>query len=308
MIEDLAAGLRRVRAANPSALTGSGTNSYLIGQGKSVALIDPGPNLAQHRQALLDALSPGQQISHVFVTHPHKDHSALAHALARETGAELLAFGTAQDGISPRMTALADAGSLVSGEGADLSFRPDRRLSHGQRVSADSWQIEALHTPGHMGSHLCFAWNDVLFSGDHVMGWSTSLVAPPEGDMRDYMASLSLLASRTWSVFLPGHGEPVTNPERRLEELTRHRRAREAAILDALAAPSASATGAARVSARSMHSAAELARSVYTTTPPHLLGAAERNVLAHLIDLVDRGLVKASAPPGPETLFSIIRS
>lgn len=285
----MAPGLHRIRAANPSPLTGSGTNSYLVGAGANLALIDPGPALAAHREALLQALAPGQRISHILVTHPHRDHSALAMQLADETGAELLAFGTARDGLSARMQELAAAGTLPSGEGADHAFNPARRLSHADVVEGDGWRIEALHTPGHMASHLCFAVGDVLFSGDHVMAWSTSLVAPPEGDMTAYMASLAQLTSRQWRIFLPGHGDPVFNPQARLTELIDHRRGRETEILASLALAPATAS--------------EIARRVYTTTPPALLPAAERNVLAHLIDLVDRGLVTTSVPLGPASLF-----
>lgn len=289
MKEEIALGLHRIRAANPSPLTGSGTNSYLVGTGAALALIDPGPDLPPHREALLHALAPGQRISHILVTHPHRDHSALAMGLAVEIGAELLAFGTARDGLSPRMRELAEAGTIPAGEGADQAFYPARRLAHGDLVEGDGWQIEALHTPGHMASHLSFAFGDVLFSGDHVMGWSTSLVAPPEGDMAAYMTSLALLSARPWRVFLPGHGDLVTNPAARLAELTHHRRAREAAILAALSS--------------GLCTVAEIAERVYTATPPAMMPAAERNVLAHLIDLVDRGEVTPSAPPGPGARF-----
>lgn len=289
MQDDIAPGVRRIRADNPSPLTGSGTNSYLLGTGSEVALIDPGPRLAAHRAALLGALRPGQRISHILITHPHLDHSALAADLAAETGAEILAFGCAGDGLSPQMQALAALGTIPPGEGADRDFRPARRLGHGQLVEGDGWRIEVLHTPGHMASHLSFALGDLLFSGDHVMGWSTSLVAPPEGDMAAYMASLALLAGREWRLFLPGHGDPVPDPAARLAELAAHRLGREAAILAALGPEPATA--------------AVIARGVYTTTPPALLPAAERNVLAHLIDLHQKGAAEALDPLGPACRF-----
>lgn len=283
---DLAPGLRRLRAPNPSALTGTGTNTYLLGT-QDLAVIDPGPDLEAHLQAILTA-TRGQRIAAIVVTHAHRDHSALAARLAAATGAEVLAYGTAKDGTSPQMQALADQ-IPTSGEGLDQSFRPDRRLAEGDRIAGADWEIRALHTPGHLGGHLCLAMGDLLFSGDHVMGWATSIVSPPEGDMGAYMASLCRLQETGWRRFLPGHGEPVDDPAARLEELIRHRLLREAQVLQALDAGPATPAG--------------LTAAIYRDIPLHLWPAAKRNVLAHLLDLLSRNLVVADPAPAPDAMF-----
>lgn len=225
--------LRHVRAANPSAMTGTGTNSWLLGQGQ-VAVIDPGPDDSAHLAALLDALGPGEEIAAILVTHAHLDHSAAVPRLAERTGAPVYAFGRAEDGRSPLMQRLAAEGLRGGGEGIDRRFTPDHRLIDGEGLTLGSMTIEAIHTPGHMGGHLAFALDDLLFSGDHAMGWASTLISPPDGDMGAYMASLEKLATRTWRQMLPGHGEPVENVAQRLAELAAHRRARESQIRTAL--------------------------------------------------------------------------
>ena len=283
--------IRMIRAANPSPLTGPGTNTYLVGKGQ-VTVIDPGPDLDSHLSAILSTLSASERISHILVTHAHLDHSALTRRLVAATGAEVLAFGPATAGRSATMTALASHG-LTSSEGADPDFVPTRRLRDSSHLSLGALQFQALHLPGHMGCHMGFALGDVLFSGDHVMEWSTSLVSPPDGDMTDYMTSLRRLAARTWSHMLPGHGPAVTDPAARLAFLLDHRLGREAAILAALRdhGPATPATLAARV---------------YTDTARHLLPAATRNVLAHLIDLTARDLAKPDPFSGSNSLATTI--
>ena len=282
--------IRVIRAVNPSAFTGTGTNSYLLGAGE-VVVIDPGPDLDSHFAALMQALQPGERISRILVTHAHRDHSALVPRLAAATGAEVLAYGPADSGRSATMQALALQG-LTGGEGVDADFMPDRLLADGAGLAVGGWLIEALHLPGHMGCHLGFAVGDVLFSGDHVMGWATSLVSPPDGDMAAYMASLHRLAGRNWRRMYPGHGPGVDDPAARLAELIAHRQAREAAIQASLRA-----TGPA--------TAAELAARVYTDIAPALLPAATRNVLAHLIDLTDRGLTQPDPGPLAAAVFRV---
>ncbi|MFN0115292.1 MAG: MBL fold metallo-hydrolase [Paracoccaceae bacterium] len=283
----LAEGLRVVLAPNPSPLTGAGTNTYLLGQG-AVAVIDPGPALPSHLDAILGALAPGERIGHILVTHAHHDHSGLARPLAARSGAPVCSFGRPDGARTPAMAALAAAG-LAGGEGVDGDFAPDERIADGDEVSGDGWRLRALHTPGHLGDHLCLLWKATAFSGDHVMGWSTSLVAPPDGDMGAYMTSLDRLAAARPARLWPGHGEPVEDAPARIAELARHRRGREAQILAALAdAPGIPA---------------DLARRVYRDTAPALLPAAELNVLAHLIDLLERNLVSADRRPGPGATF-----
>lgn len=282
--------IRQILAPNPSPLTGRGTNTWIVGA-TDLAVIDPGPDLASHLAAILEAVGPGQRIAHIIVTHPHLDHSALAPRLATLTGAPVHAFGSATDGRSPVMTAFA-ATLTGSGEGLDHAFRQDRVLADGDSVTGSDWSLAAIHTPGHLGSHLCLALGDTLFSGDHVMGWSTTVVSPPDGDMAAYMQSLSRLAAGRWSRFLPGHGDPVADPAARLAELTAHRRQRETQILRALeAGPAATA---------------QLTERIYTEIPRHLLPAAQRNVLAHLIDLWSRNLVAASPDLSPDAEFALV--
>lgn len=280
--------IRTIRAPNPSPLTGSGTNTYIVGQG-DVAVIDPGPDLDDHLAAILAALGPTERVSHILVTHPHLDHSALAPRLAWATGAAVAAFGTATAGRSPRMAMLAQTGLPDAGEGLDRAFQPDLLLADGDSIAAETWSLRAIHTPGHLGAHLAFAMGDVLFSGDHVMGWSTSLVAPPDGDMTDYMHSLEKLQGRRWSRILAGHGDPIEDPATRLAELIAHRNSREAQIIAALARAPASAT--------------TLAEALYTGLSERLLRAASANVLAHLIDLLGKGQVTCTAPLAPESIF-----
>jgi glyoxylase-like metal-dependent hydrolase (beta-lactamase superfamily II) len=285
-----AARIRLVRANNPSALTGTGTNTWLVGEGV-VTLIDPGPALPDHLAAILAALDPGEQIDRILVTHAHLDHSALTQPLAKETGAPVLAFGRAEDGRSPVMQALLEEGFSGGGEGADKEFIPDAMIKDGDRLDlpGSSAALEVIHSPGHMGGHLAFALGDVLFSGDHVMGWSSTLVSPPDGDMAAYMQSLARLSARAWSRFMPGHGGAVEDPAARLAELTAHRRQREAQILSALHEAPDHASG--------------LAARIYTDTPATLLAAASRNVLSHLIDLSTRNQISAEEKPSLSTRY-----
>ncbi|MDP3195719.1 MBL fold metallo-hydrolase [Tabrizicola sp.] len=279
--------IRQLLAPNPSPLTGKGTNTWVVGA-TDLAVIDPGPDAQGHLEAILGAVGPGQRISHVVVTHTHLDHSALARRLSAATGAPIHAFGTATDGRSPLMDRLAPS-LPAHAEGLDRDFRPDHCLAEGQTLHGPDWSLAVLHTPGHLGNHICLALGDLLFSGDHVMGWSSTIISPPDGDMADYMASLARLAAGSWRRLLPGHGDPVADPAGRLAELVTHRRQREAQILRALT----------RVAA----DIPDLTRRVYLDTPRHLLPAAERNVLAHLIDLEARKLVAAEPDLRPDARF-----
>lgn len=277
----LAPGLRRIVAPNPAPMTYRGTNTYLVGTGE-LAVIDPGPDSPAHLEAILAALAPGQRISHIIVTHSHLDHSPLAAPLATRTGAPVYAFGGPHAGRSAVMQALAAGGLSGGGEGIDLGFAPDITLADGARIEGDGWELEVIHTPGHLGNHIALAWGETCFTADHVMGWASSLVSPPDGDLTDFMASCRKLRARPWQVFHPGHGAPVTDPAARLDWLIGHRLARESAILAALD------TGPATVR--------HLAERIYSDTPAALLPAAERNVFAHLIDLTGKSEV---APEGP---------
>lgn len=272
----LAPGLRRIVAPNPSPMTYRGTNTYVLGD-SDLAVIDPGPDHATHLDAILAACGPGQRISHIIVTHSHIDHSPLARPLAAATGAPVLAFGDATAGRSAVMQGLADAGMAGGGEGIDTGFAPDISVVDGQVIEGGGWALDVIHTPGHLGNHIALGWGRACFTADHVMGWASSLVSPPDGDLTDFMASCRRLRARDWDVFHPGHGAPVSNPAARLDWLVAHRLSREAAILSAL---TAGPTDVAR-----------LAAQIYVETPAALLPAAERNVFAHLVDLYGRSRV-----------------
>ena len=228
-------GIRCVLAPNASPMTYWGTNSYIVGEGQ-VAIIDPGPDDPTHLTALLDALEPGESVSHIFVTHSHVDHSPLARTLSAQTGAPVLAYGDSQAGRSSVMAKLVKQGMTDGGEGIDRDFSPDIKMQDGECVSGDSWALSAIWTPGHIGNHLCFAWGDRVFTGDHIMGWASSLVSPPDGDLTDFMASLHRLADHPARVYYPGHGAPVTDPASRRQWLIDHRLDREKSIIATLTA------------------------------------------------------------------------
>lgn len=290
VVDRVARDIRRILAPNPSAMTGPGTNTYLLGHGAGVIVVDPGPQDEAHLAAVLSALGPSESVAAIIVTHAHKDHSAAAPRLSALTSAPVLAFGDAQAGRSPVMQHLADRGFVGGGEGADLGFHPDRSLADGEVLPCGEASMRVIHTPGHMGGHICLAFGDVLLSGDHAMGWASSLISPPDGDMAAYMASLDRLRTERWSLMLPGHGAVVPEVAGRLQILSDHRRHREAEILNALRqAPATPST---------------LTRRIYHETPDALLGAAQRNVLAHLIDLADRNAITCQDLPGPDTIFT----
>ncbi|GLT10466.1 MBL fold hydrolase [Sulfitobacter porphyrae] len=274
--QELEPGLRRIVAPNPSPMTYRGTNTYLLG-GRDIAVIDPGPASPAHLEAILAALTPGQQISHILVTHSHLDHSPLARPLAERTGAPVLAFGGPLAGRSAIMERLAQSGPMGGGEGIDHDFAPDITLADGEHVTGAGWRLEVLHTPGHLGNHVSLGWGDACFTADHVMGWASSLVSPPDGDLTDFMASCARLQARDWRVFYPGHGAAVESPNARLDWLVSHRLSRETAIVQALRDGPADA--------------ATLAARIYADTPAALLPAATRNVLAHLVDLTQKSMV-----------------
>jgi len=280
--EEVAPGVRRITCRNPSAMTFTGTRSYLVGRG-DLALIDPGPEHREHLAAIAAALEPGERIAHIVVTHSHVDHSPGARAVAAATGAPVHAFGPHGAGLSETMRRLkADGIDLGGGEGGDAGFRPDHALGEGETIgsAAGGWALTALHTPGHLSNHICLALEGtgILFSGDTVMGWATTLVSPPDGDMAALMTTLGRLGRRPGDrLYLPGHGHPVTDPAAMLKFQIAHREQRMAQILAGLAAGPADA--------------GKLAQAIYADVDPGLLPAARRNVLATLIGLLDEGRV-----------------
>ncbi len=286
--ETLGPGLRRVLAPNPSPMTFRGTNTYLVGT-RELAVIDPGPAQDAHLEAIIAALEPGQSISHILVTHAHVDHSPLAKALSQRCGAEIWAYGDAFAGRSAVMQDLADRGLAGGGEGVDIGFQPDRTLRDGEFIEGDGWSLETIHTPGHFGNHIAFGWESICFTGDHVMGWASSLVSPPDGDLTDFMASCERLKVTPWQEFHAGHGAPIDSPNQRLDWLIEHRLGREEEILEALT------SGPAR--------AYDLAQRIYTETPAALIGAATRNVFAHLVDLTGKKIVSPQGSLESDAIF-----
>ncbi|WP_326889340.1 MBL fold metallo-hydrolase [Rhizobium beringeri] len=278
------AGVERVTVNNPGPFTFFGTNSYIVGS-SSVAVIDPGPEDEAHFQALMTALG-GREVTHIFVSHTHRDHSPLARRLRRATGAVTVGQG-------PHRPArpLREGEINPFAESSDLSFVPDIALSDGQTLSGDGWALSAVLTPGHTTNHAAFALagRDILFSGDHVMAWSTSIVAPPDGSMADYMESLDRLIAREDRLLLPGHGGPVTQPSTFLKALKAHRLRREQAVL-------------ARVQAGDRQ-VAEMVKVIYRDTDPKLHGAAALSVLAHIEDLLERGEIAVDGPPSLVALY-----
>jgi glyoxylase-like metal-dependent hydrolase (beta-lactamase superfamily II) len=270
--EEVVPGVRRLVANNPGPFTFKGTVSYIIGRGQ-VAILDPGPEGEAHIGALLDAVR-GETVTHIFVTHTHRDHSPAAAAIKQATGAKTFAEGPhrAARALYEGETARLDAS-------ADRDFVPDVALRDGEVVSGAGWTMEAVTTPGHTANHMAFALGqtNTLFSGDHVMAWSTTVVAPPDGAMSDYMASLEKLARRPEQVYLPGHGGAVREAPRFVGHLIRHRQGREASILSRLA------KGPADIPT--------LVRAIYIGLDPRLARGAALSVLAHLEDMVARGVV-----------------
>ncbi len=267
--------IRRLVAPNPGPFTGTGTGTYVIGR-HAVAVIDPGPDCPDHIDALLSGLGE-ERVSHIFVTHTHRDHSPASRPLQNRTGAPILAFGphgVAQRQDLPPALAFGDVE-----EGADHDFQPDFTLSDGDIITGKGWELEAIWTPGHTSNHLCFAFGAerALFTGDHVMGWSSSIISPPDGDMGTYMKSLERVRKRQDAVLWPTHGPPIRNPRAHVEALIAHRKSREQGIMSLLR------DGTDKVPA--------IVSALYTNLPKAMHPAAERSVLAHLVDLHDRGII-----------------
>lgn len=276
--EHVAPKVRRVLANNPSPFTFKGTNTYIIGEG-AVAILDPGPDDPVHIDAVLDAVR-GETVEHILVTHTHRDHSPAAREVSRRTGAKVLAEGPHR---LARPLHAGDGNRMEAG--ADNEFKPDRQLVDAEVIEGRGYVLEAITTPGHTANHLAFALKgaDLLFSGDHVMAWATSIVAPPDGSMSEYMASLRKLRARPERLYLPGHGGPVRDAPAFVERYIEHRAARETAIL--------------RVLSRGETDIPSLVRAIYIGLDPRLSGAAGLSVLAHLEDLVARGAVMTEGQP-----------
>ena len=274
--------VRRIVADNPSAFTYHGTGTFIVGHGE-VAVIDAGPALESHVDALLDA-TRGETITHQFITHTHSDHSPAARLLKEATGAETWAYGPAKR---------ADDDTTPVDEGEDGTFAPDHFLRHGERISGAGWTIEAVHTPGHTSNHMCYALDEeaTLFSGDHVMGWSTTVVSPPDGNMAAYLDSLEHVLERGDATLRPTHGAAITDPAVFVRALIDHRRMRHRQIIACLE------DGITTIPA--------MVERLYATTDRRLFPAARRSVLAHIVHLVHQGLIEAGGTPDEQTHYRL---
>ena len=265
-VEQLESGIARLLAHNPSAFTYFGTQSYLVGR-RELAVVDPGPDLPEHLDALTDAIGARRVVA-IMCTHTHRDHSPAAAPLAERTGAPIIGCAPlALETVGPRADASFDG-----------DYAPARVLADGEAIEVDGRSVTAVATPGHTSNHLCFAYGDALFTGDHVMGWSTTVVFPPDGDMAAYMASLDKLRQRDDRIYYPAHGPAVTNPRQYVRHLAGHRMQREKQILSIV-----------REAPRAIP---EIVARAYPALDPRLVTAAGGSVHAHLLDLERRGLVE----------------
>lgn len=286
--------IRRVVAENPGRFTFTGTGTYIVGHGR-VAVIDPGPNLPEHLAALERALE-GEEVTHILITHTHGDHSPAAAPLKERTGAPTYGFGPhpvadLRIGAATRE----EAEATPQEERSDLDFVPDVATRDGDVIAGDGWTIEALHTPGHISNHLCFALAEesVLFTGDHVMGWSTSVIPSPDGNLLDYLANLRRLLDRDDAVYWPTHGPAITDPHPFVRALIAHREARTAQILERLRAGDTTID--------------QMVPVLYADVDESLHPAAARSVLAHMVALAEDGVARtADAEPGTASTWELL--
>jgi glyoxylase-like metal-dependent hydrolase (beta-lactamase superfamily II) len=266
---DVTPMIRRIVANNPGPYTFKGTGTYVIGRGK-VAVIDPGPNDPIHVEALLAALVD-EEITHQLITHTHMDHSPAAKLVKEHTGALTYGFGPHGSGKY--------AEGVIVEAGGDQNFMPDVKVKGGDVIEGDGWTVNCVHTPGHTSNHLCFHLSEenALFPGDHVMGWSTTVVSPPDGDMAEYMASLRLLSERNDDVYYPTHGAPINKPQKYVRAIIIHRKLRESQILDCLD--------------KGVATIPDMVSRMYQGLDNRLVGAAGHSIFSHIIDLTNRGII-----------------
>ena len=281
-VTDIAPSTRRVICRNPSAFTFTGTGTYILGQG-NVAVIDPGPLDDDHLDAILRAVA-GETVSHIVITHTHMDHSPLAKELQERTGAKTYGFG-------PHGASLNDGVKVE--EGFDKGFTPDVTVRHGDLIEGTDWQLECVHTPGHTSNHMCYRYSETgaLFTGDHVMGWSTSVISPPDGNMGDYMRSLELLLVRDDLEYWPTHGTVISHPKRYVESFIQHRREREEQILHHIG--------------RGVHEISAMVPDMYQGVGQHLWPAAARSVFAAVLYLVEEEKLRCDGTPTLTSSFYI---
>jgi glyoxylase-like metal-dependent hydrolase (beta-lactamase superfamily II) len=266
--------IRRVIANNPGPFTFTGTGTYIIGKGRGVAVIDPGPDQPEHLRAILDAVA-GETVSHILITHHHADHSPLARPLAAATGAVIFGCAVKEQVVE----------DVVRTEAGHDDFTPDVSVCGGATITGPGWNFEAIATPGHTSNHICYALEEenACFTGDHIMGWSTTVVTPPDGNMGEYLASLDKIKARNFTTLWPTHGPPITDPAPFIDAYRAHRLDRERQILAQLSA------GETRIH--------EMVPKMYVGVEPRLYPAAARSVFAHVIELVKSGRVKTEGAP-----------
>jgi glyoxylase-like metal-dependent hydrolase (beta-lactamase superfamily II) len=284
VLEDVAPNLRRVVATNKSAFTYTGTGTYIVGRGK-VAVIDPGPLIPEHVKALIAGLT-GEEVTHQLITHTHLDHSPAAQPLKDATKAPTVGFG-------PHGSGRFEQGASVEA-GGDRDFVPDVEVRDGDIIEGDGWSFECVYTPGHTSNHICYAWREAkaLFTGDHVMGWSTTVVSPPDGDMAHYMASLRRLLERDDALYYPTHAGAIADPKPLVRALIAHREEREQQILSCLA--------------RGKGLIADMVDEMYVGLNPNLIFAARRSVFAHVVDLAERGRITADGGIAIDATYRLV--
>ena len=288
---ELQDGLMRLIAPNPSPMTSTGTNTYILGR-KELLIIDPGPNSEAHLRNIMEVIPKYTKVTHILITHSHLDHSGLAPKLSKILNAPTLAFGTALDGLSNDMKSICKMGLTSETFGIDTEFVPDHFLEDKEKISSLEWEVVAHHTPGHLSNHICYQYLDKLFTGDHIMEWSTSVISPPEGDVSQFINSCEKIYNLHCEKFYPGHGIPVENPSERIVELIEHRKKREAEILNFLKNRDATIS--------------QITKKIYLNIDQNLLSVASRNVKAHLVDLIIKKQVTVDDISSDTAMYSLL--
>ena len=288
---ELQDGLMRLIAPNPSPMTSTGTNTYILGR-KELLIIDPGPNSEAHLRNIMEVIPDNTKVTHILITHSHLDHSGLAPKLSKILNAPTLAFGTALDGLSNDMKRICKMGLTFETFGIDTEFVPDHFLEDKEKISSLEWEVVAHHTPGHLSNHICYQYLDKLFTGDHIMEWSTSVISPPEGDVSQFINSCEKIYNLHCEKFYPGHGIPVENPSERIVELIEHRKKREIEILNFLKNRNATIS--------------QITRNIYLNIDQNLLSVASRNVKAHLVDLIIKKQVTVDDISSDTAMYSLL--
>ena len=288
---ELQDGLMRLIAPNPSPMTSTGTNTYILGR-KELLIIDPGPNSEAHLRNIMEVIPNTTKVTHILITHSHLDHSGLAPKLSKILNAPTLAFGTALAGLSNDMKSICKMGLTSEKSGIDTEFVPDHFLEDKEKISSLEWEVVAHHTPGHLSNHICYQYLDKLFTGDHIMEWSTSVISPPEGDVSQFINSCEKIYNLHCKKFYPGHGIPVENPSERIVELIEHRKKREAEILNFLKNRDATIS--------------QITKKIYLNIDQNLLSVASRNVKAHLVDLIIKKQVTVDDISSDTAMYSLL--